>query len=59
MNSLKMKLTVDALRSFKVSKVFREHKEKVNSIDYSFNGETMISSSNDDTMIVYCCMEGK
>ena len=54
-----MKLTAEVLRSMKVSKVFREHKEKVNCIDYSFNGELMISSSNDDSIFVYCCLEGK
>lgn len=54
-----MKLTDDVFRSFRVAKVFRENTDRVNCIDFSANGEHMISSSNDDSIVVYCCQEGR
>lgn len=54
-----MKLTDEVFRSFRVSKVFRENTDRVNCIDFSANGEHMISSSNDDSIVVYCCQEGR
>lgn len=55
----KMKLTDDVFRTFKVAKVFRENTDQINCIDYSSNGENMIASSNDDSIVVYCCMDGR
>ena len=54
-----MKLTDELYRSFKVAKVFRENTDRINCLDFSANGESMIASSNDDSIVVYCCMEGK
>ena len=54
-----MKLTDEVFRSFRVAKVFRENTDTINCFDFSHNGENMIASSNDDSIVVYCCMEGK
>ena len=54
-----MKLTPEVLNSMRVAKVFRENKDKITCVDFSVNGETMIPSSNDDSISVYCCLEGK
>ena len=54
-----MKLTDEVFRSFRVAKVFRENTDRINCIDFSANGEHMISSSNDDSIVVYCCQEGR
>ncbi len=54
-----MKLTDDVFRSFRVAKVFRENTDKINCINFSSNGESMIASSNDDSISVYCCLEGR
>ncbi|XP_065900981.1 WD repeat-containing protein 82-like [Dysidea avara] len=54
-----MKLTADVINSMRVAKVFRENKDKITCVDFAVNGETMIASSNDDSVTVYCCMEGK
>ncbi|KAL0588163.1 WD repeat-containing protein 82 [Plecturocebus cupreus] len=54
-----MKLTDSMLRSFCVAKVFRKNSDKINCFDFSPNGETVISSSNDDSIILYDCQEGK
>ena len=53
-----MKLTEPVVRNFLVAKVFRENTERINSIDYSANGETLISSSDDDSIIIYDCQNG-
>lgn len=54
-----MKLTDNVLRSFRVAKVFRENSDKINCFDFSPNGETVISSSDDDSIVLYDCQEGK
>uniref|UniRef100_A0A8V1AC11 WD repeat domain 82 n=1 Tax=Gallus gallus TaxID=9031 RepID=A0A8V1AC11_CHICK len=53
-----MKLTDNVLRSFRVAKVFRENSDKINCFDFSPNGETVISSSDDDSIVLYDCQEG-
>ena len=53
-----MKLTDTVVRNFRVAKVFRENQDKINSIDYASNGETLISSSDDDSIVIYDCQNG-
>lgn len=53
-----MKLVDHVVRSFKVAKVFRENSDKINSIDFSPNGETLISCSEDDQIVIYDCEKG-
>jgi len=53
-----MKLTENVLRNFLVAKIFRENTDRINSLDYSSNGETLISSSDDDSIIIYDCQNG-
>ena len=54
-----MNLTDEVFRSLRVAKVFRENTDRINCIDFSANGESMISSSNDDSIVIYCCLEGR
>uniref|UniRef100_A0A3B5M357 Twinfilin n=1 Tax=Xiphophorus couchianus TaxID=32473 RepID=A0A3B5M357_9TELE len=54
-----MKLTDNVLRSFRVAKVFRENSDKINCFDFCSNGEAIISSSDDDSLVLYDCQEGK
>lgn len=53
-----MKLTDQVVRSFKVAKVFRENTDKINAIDFSPNGEQLISCSEDDQIVIYDCEKG-
>jgi len=53
-----MKLTDAVVRNFLVAKIFRENTDRINSLDYSSNGETLISSSDDDSIIIYDCQNG-
>lgn len=54
-----MKLSDNCVKAFRVAKVFRENSDKINSMDFSPNGETLISSSDDDSVVIYDCLEGK
>jgi len=56
--AFKMKLTDNVVRNFLVAKIFRENTDRINSLDYSSNGETLISSSDDDSIIIYDCLNG-
>jgi COMPASS component SWD2 len=53
-----MKLTESVVRSFGIAKLFRENKDKINSVDFSSNGDILISSSDDDSIVLYNCTEG-
>jgi WD40 repeat protein len=55
---MKMKLVDQVVRSFRVAKVFRENTDKINSIDFSPSGETLISCSEDDQIVIYDCEKG-
>ena len=54
-----MKLVDSTIRSFRVAKVFRENSDRINHINFSPNGETLITSSDDDSIVIYDCLEGK
>ena len=53
-----MKLTESVVKNFLVAKLFRENTDRINSLDYSANGELLISSSDDDSIIIYDCQNG-
>lgn len=55
---MKVKLVDQVVRSFKVAKVFRENTDKINAIDFSTNGEHLISCSEDDQIVIYDCQKG-
>ena len=59
LSSDRMKLVDSTIRSFRVAKVFRENSDRINHIDFSPNGETLITSSDDDSIVIYDCQEGK
>ena len=54
----KLKLTESVVQNFRVAKVFRENNDRINSIDFAANGETLISSSDDDSIVIYDCQNG-
>ena len=54
-----MKLVDSTIRSFRVAKVFRENSDRINHINFSPNGDTLITSSDDDSIVIYDCLEGK
>nr|CAB3267731.1 WD repeat-containing protein 82-like [Phallusia mammillata] len=55
-----MKLCDSVVKSFRVAKVFRDNTDKINSIDFAPNGESLISGSEDDSIVIYdCANEGK
>eukprot|EP00190_Bangiopsis_sp_CCMP1999_P001241 CAMPEP_0198728264 /NCGR_PEP_ID=MMETSP1475-20131203/8257_1 /TAXON_ID= ORGANISM="Unidentified sp., Strain CCMP1999" /NCGR_SAMPLE_ID=MMETSP1475 /ASSEMBLY_ACC=CAM_ASM_001111 /LENGTH=324 /DNA_ID=CAMNT_0044490577 /DNA_START=6 /DNA_END=980 /DNA_ORIENTATION=- len=52
-------LTEDHLRLMKRAKVFKAHEKRVNCIDFSHDGNFMISSGDDETLQLYNCLEGR
>ncbi|CAL8077656.1 unnamed protein product [Calicophoron daubneyi] len=53
-----MKLTDSTIKTFRPVKYFKENFDRINSLSYSNNGETLISSSDDDQMVMYDCTSG-
>ncbi|XP_074599111.1 WD repeat domain 82 [Brevipalpus obovatus] len=58
MSTIEMKLIEPVVTSFRPAKVFRENTDRINSIDFSANGETLITSSDDDSIVIYDCEKG-
>ncbi|CAF3940842.1 unnamed protein product [Rotaria magnacalcarata] len=46
------------VKSFRMTKVFRENTERINACDFNKNGDLLISSSDDDSIVVYDCEAG-
>ncbi|XP_063713618.1 WD repeat-containing protein 82-B-like [Symsagittifera roscoffensis] len=53
-----MKLSDQVLKKFRVAKIFKENTDKINSIDFSEDGTTLISSSDDDSIQIYDVVKG-
>lgn len=54
----RLKLTSEVIASFDVAQVHREHRKPVSCLDFSQDGGTMASSSADNTIVVYDCLNG-
>ncbi|XP_077429524.1 WD repeat-containing protein 82-like [Vanacampus margaritifer] len=48
-----MIITDSVLRSFRIARTYQENNEKVNCVVYSPDGENAISTSNDDSIVLY------
>ncbi|RCN47879.1 WD domain, G-beta repeat protein [Ancylostoma caninum] len=53
-----MKLTPGSVQHFVCAKKFSENTMRINSIDYSADGLTMITSSDDDSIFIYSMQTG-
>lgn len=53
-----MKLTEQVVKSFRSPKVFKENTQRINSVDFSVQGDTLISSSDDESIVIYDCQTG-
>lgn len=53
-----MKLTEQVIKTFRSVKTFRENSSRINSLDYSVQGDTLISSSDDESIVIYDCQTG-
>ena len=58
MNPTAIVLTENVLRSFRVSKLFTEDMGRINHIDFSTNGDTLIAGSGDESIVIYDCTNG-
>jgi hypothetical protein len=48
-----MRLTEPVMQTFQVAKVFEDNTERINAMDFSFDGTTLITSSFDDSIHLY------
>jgi COMPASS component SWD2 len=53
-----MKLTEPVIKSFRAAKVFKDNTQRINSVDFSVQGDTLISSSDDESIAIYDCQSG-
>lgn len=53
-----MKLNDSVIKNFHVTKTFTENSDRINSLDFSPNGDTLITASDDDSIIIYDCEKG-
>ncbi len=53
-----MKLVDGVIRRFRVAKVFRENTDRINSMCFAPSGDLLISSAEDDQIVIYDCEKG-
>ncbi|CAJ0919120.1 unnamed protein product, partial [Mesorhabditis belari] len=53
-----VKLTADLVSRMVMVKSFSENEQRINSIDFTADGQTMITSSDDDSIVMYNCNLG-
>ncbi|CAF3774350.1 unnamed protein product [Rotaria socialis] len=54
-----IKFTQDTMKQFNVAKSFTVNKDRINAMNFSLDGETLVSSSDDDSIVIYDCKEGE
>ncbi len=53
-----IKLDSATIRKLRVAKVFRENKGRINSMNFNQSGDLLISSAEDDQIVIYDCEKG-
>jgi COMPASS component SWD2 len=53
-----IKMVDGVVRSFRVAKLFRENTDRINHMDFSTTGDMLISSAEDDQIVIYDCEKG-
>jgi WD40 repeat protein len=53
-----LKLTETVVKTFRNARVFHENTDRINALDFAANGETLITSSDDDSIVIYDCQAG-
>lgn len=52
------KMDTETVRKMRVAKVFRENTDRINSMTFSPSGDLLISSAEDDQIVIYDCEKG-
>lgn len=53
-----MKINDGSIKSLVAAKSFNDNTDKINHMDFTADGTTLITSSHDDSIIVYDCNTG-
>eukprot|EP01095_Lingulamoeba_sp_RSL-Kostka_P016863 TRINITY_DN845_c0_g1_i3.p1 TRINITY_DN845_c0_g1~~TRINITY_DN845_c0_g1_i3.p1 ORF type:complete len:247 (-),score=59.41 TRINITY_DN845_c0_g1_i3:58-798(-) len=51
-------LTDEVIKSFSTAKVFQDNTKRINALDFSMDGEFLITSSDDESIHLYNCANG-
>jgi len=54
-----MSLNVGTVQKMKIAKVFKDNTDTINSMDFSEDGEFLITSGDDEQLVLYDCSKGK
>jgi len=54
-----IRLTPQVIESMAMGKVFKDNTARINALDFSKDGDLLITSSDDETLNLYSCLEGK
>ncbi len=55
----KLKLTDEVIKSLRCSRVFKENKADINSLDFSKDGKWLVTGSDDHSVTLYDVESGK
>lgn len=58
LDSPRLLLNENVIRNLKFSKVFRENSGRINSLSFNDAGDLLITASDDESIIIYDCMQG-
>lgn len=53
-----MPITLDSLKHFQ-SRLYRENSDRINGISFSNDGNVLVTSSNDNSVVVFDLLSGK
>jgi COMPASS component SWD2 len=54
-----MRLTKSVLQSLEIGRVFDDNEKNIISMDFSFDGKFLVTSSEDESIHLYDCLSGK
>jgi WD40 repeat protein len=58
MNPNRLELSKETFNELKVSKLYQEYSAPISSISFDDSGETCLTTSQDDNLLTYDCLEG-
>ncbi|ODM90377.1 WD repeat-containing protein 82 [Orchesella cincta] len=53
-----LQMSDDTVRKMRVTKIYRENTDRINSMHFSQSGDLLISSAEDDQIVIYDCEKG-
>lgn len=51
-------LNDNVIKTFRVTRIFQENTDRIKRLSYSMTGDTLITSGDDDSIVIYDCLNG-